>query len=350
MKVDVISCILDLLQSNQKVVLPGLGQWQTNNHPAEIKTDRIYPPYKSILFNEKADGSESLAQCIRERYKISKKGADQVVQRFSKLIINRLVNYKEVYIPKLGTLKSGSGKTLNFEEEQPNLLNMAKNYLPSFGLIPVEPIEIQNTIPVKVTPNPIMASTNKINQNNTSSSNPAYYEDEKGCLAQFFWPLFWLLLLAIVCIYGLKKCASLSQSVSGDKAGLVNDNTYSESNDGNSGDQAGNANETNSLETFDASKEYLLSEINDIPDAIFEQGCIIIVGSYGKSKNVIRMKSQLRSQGKDVYTQVLPNGLTRVGFNLDCDRVAVKELIENARNNINAQAWYLKPKIKVAYR
>jgi len=345
--------MLDLLQSNKTVALPGLGQWQTDYIQAEIKADRIYPPYKSILFNEKTGSSESLAQCIREKYKISKKGADQVVQRFSKLIINRLVNYKEVYIPKLGTLKSGSGKVLNFEEDQPNLINIAKSYLPSFGLIAIEPKEMEEVAKVQVVGSSTsssstvaVASSSSLNKTNTATSSTAYYEDEKGCLAQFFWPFFWLLLLGIVCIYGFKKCASLAQSVKSDASGIIDD-----SNNGASDDTKSNLGKDDiDYGNYDVSKEYLLTEIDEIPDAIFEQGCVIIVGSYRKSKNVIRMRSLLRSQSKDVYTEVLPNGLTRVGFNLDCDRAGVKMLISEARNNINSRAWYLKPKIKVAYK
>lgn len=335
MKVDVISCMLDVLQSNKPVALPGLGQWQVDHVTSEIKGNRIYPPYKSILFNEKVGSPVSLSNCIRKKYNISKKGADQVVQRFSKLIINRLVNYREVYIPRLGTLKSNGEKSLHFLEKQPNSINLSKVILPSFGLIPVEKEEVKVVQPSPVTPKAAITQTST--SNNTPIA-PAYYGEEKGCLAQFFWPLFWLALLALLCFFLLKKCNSFT--------GTADDNTQSSITD----DNTDNSDSINTdLDKFDRSKEYLLTEIDQIPDAIFDEGCVIIVGSYRKSRNVLRMKAELRAQGKDVYTEVISNGLTRVGFNLDCDRESVGNLIKTTRKDINGRSWYLKPKIKVNY-
>jgi len=345
MKVDVISCMLDVLQSNQPVTLPGLGQWQVDHVRSEITGNRIYPPYKSILFNEKVGSSSSLATCIQEKYKISKKGAEQVIQRFSKLVINRLVNYREVYIPRLGTLKSNKEKSLNFQEDQPNVVNAAREYLPSFGLIPVEKEVVAATTTPVITPviapkNSTKSSMVRHEEKNTLPQQ-VYYGEEKGCLARFFWPLFWLLLLGILCFFFIKKCSS-SFNGSGDSTALVNgENDKS----GENGELSNS--DTKSIEGFDAEKEYLVSELDQIPDAIFEQGCVIIVGSYRKSCNVIRMKAQLRAQGKDVFTEVIPSGLTRVGFNLDCDRESVVDLIKSARIDLNSRSWYLKPKLKV---
>jgi len=341
MKVDVISCMLELLQSNKSVALPGLGQWQVDHINSKITGKRIYPPYNSIQFNEKTGSSDSLAQCILEKYKISKKGANQVIQRFSKLLINRLVNYREVHIPRLGTLKSDSKKSLSFQEDQPNVINIAKDYLPSFGLIPIvkeEPIKPQTAV-VKSSKSTIVAT----NQNTSSSTPPVYYEEEKGCFAQFFWPLFWLLLLGLLCIYGIKKCSSLGM----DGSVLGKDGEVSTMSDNGKGSKSSDVKE--GMGDYDANREYLLSEINEIPDAVFEQGCVIIVGSFRKNSNIIRMKSQLKAEGKDVYTEVIPSGLTRVGFNLDCSRTEVERLINNARKSIDGRAWYLKPKIKINY-
>ena len=68
--------------------------------------------------------------------------------------------------------------------------------------------------------------------------------------------------------------------------------------------------------------------------------CIIIVGSFGKAKNVLRMVQKVESLGYQSYQS--PYGsLTRVGLQFKCEASQLHIYISEVRKKIESQAWYL---------
>ncbi|MDF1699144.1 MAG: hypothetical protein P1U56_25040, partial [Saprospiraceae bacterium] len=75
---------------------------------------------------------------------------------------------------------------------------------------------------------------------------------------------------------------------------------------------------------------------------------IIIVGSFMKTINAIKMTSLLERKGYKAFKSVY-KGYTRVGFKYACDNEDLEEYLQEVRKTISKKAWYLDPDLEVAY-
>ena len=95
---------------------------------------------------------------------------------------------------------------------------------------------------------------------------------------------------------------------------------------------------------FEFSTNLQNSEANeaDIAASTTFEKCIIITGSFSEPNNEELMKDLIISNGYTPYSESF-NSLTRVGVEIECNADNVESILNEVRQNINSQAWYLYP-------
>lgn len=397
MRIDLINCILDLLQKNSIVALPGLGSLRLERDSARIAKNKIHPPSRHIKFSTKIEEVEQFVHYLKDKYGISTDNAERVLKRFSQRLINQLVNYNEVVLPKIGILKSNGSKALKLVKDESSI-SFTKNYLPVLSLeriavkkskkaslittsvedikentslstqaqseLPETPrIDIDKTdfnkpeavAPIRQQPiikQPVQTTHPKIGQGTVvlssseiNKSNEASYHFEQDSAQNeggSIWKvLFWIIGAMLFAFLLFKGCKD---------RGLVVDQDQTESNEGNNQDALDNQNQgDNETADYNPSKIYDESELDKIPDAVLAEGCVIIVGSFKKETNAAKMVQQLESKGYESYRELNPNGLKRVGLLFECVDEDLVKFIQNVRKDVEGKAWYLQPQIHVDY-
>ena len=71
-----------------------------------------------------------------------------------------------------------------------------------------------------------------------------------------------------------------------------------------------------------------------------ESDCFVVVGAFGDPANVTRMVERLESMGYG-SEQIKGNVLTKVAIRTSCDPVQLQKTLNEARSNINPEAWIL---------
>ncbi len=354
MKVDVTACMLELLLNGQRVNLPGIGNFTSKNISSRIENGKIYPPYDSVVFSENQIDSEDLVIRIREKYGLNKRTAQSVIKRYAQNVISKLVNFNKVGLPNLGVLRPSKDGILFIEER--NILNAAKYILPIYTLKPIElaqETKHHEKPPVVVAPTQSKEKLEPTSKQDLKSEKKLAYTsppDTSSNRNSFFWPLLYLLLLIALILFGLKKCTSYinNNSTDGSETAIV---SSEESGEGlanvTNGVDEGEANSEESEFVYNSQKEYTLEEMMDFPDSFFEDGCIIIVGSFSKNRNALRMTTKVENLGYSSYKSLNKNGLTRVGVQFDCSKESIRPFIQKVRSDINPDSWYLLPRVRV---
>jgi nucleoid DNA-binding protein len=371
MKVDVTSCIVDLLHGGYDVSLPGIGTFSVDNKGAEIIGNRVHPPKSYIQFSDKEAVHKELADLIRNRYKITKDTANNVIKKYSQILIGKLVNFNSVKIPNLGALSSSNGGKIKFIDGK-NLVNAGNELLPSFELkelidtktSTVKPIAAAATATTAAASSVIGSTINSTKgaassvisgvkpaepkpatsfATPTKKTTPIYPPtiDETTSWTSYLLPIFLLLLLLSLLFFGLKKCTSLINGSNGsdaDTTELVGDSDGSESED--------DLDYTGGEDSF---VQYTLADIDDIPADVYADGCIIIVGSFTQNRNAIRMVTRLKSMGYSTYQELNDDGLNRVGIEINCSPEEFESILQKIRNEVEPYSWYLVPLLEIDY-
>ncbi len=390
MKIDIVDCILEVLNRDTSVNIPGIGSLRIDKKNAAINGNFIHPPFRSIQLYDDEVPNISLEDCIKTKYSINQKAARDVINTFSKLVINKLVNFGKVRLPRVGEFRNAPNQKINFLEEQ-NVVNATRYLFPTLELPTVKAVEYAADTTIKQQKTQVVnvakasaviegsgttsvSKTNTSSQKEWSSSSQAYYEDERSsCL----WPLFWLVLFLLLCLFGFKKCVDYANKNNPEGVGIVDSSTEGEAssdaetfNEGED-DQEGQSetsensainsdgetvdnsdaesgdNVKNNDFVYDPSKEYALEDLDKLPAEAFENGCVIIVGSFAKNRNVVRMYEKVSAMGYEPYKALASNGLTRVGLRLVCNRSNIVSEIQRVRNEFDSKSWYLLPRVKI---
>jgi len=345
MKVDVTECIVELLHKNGVASIPGIGTFSVVDVAADIRNSKIYPPYRSIRFDEKIPQTKELVDSIRNKYKLNKSTSESVVKKYSQLVMNKLVNFNKVSLANLGTLKS-SKKGITFLENN-NVINASKSILPVYempALLVKKTTEAPvNTLAAEKKPNESKIVIPEKTQTTFTSPYSSPPKKEAGLLS-YLLPILLLGLLALAVILGLRKCTSyVNQNIDGTS---IVDGDDDNANNLNSD---ANGNNANNEFVYDSNKEYSLEEAKRFPNSVFENGCIIIVGSFKKNRNALNMESKIQSLGYKSHKSFNANGLTRVGINFECHLDNLESFIAKVRNDVEPTSWYLMPNVKIEY-
>ncbi len=130
-----------LLDSRQKIAVPGLGVFSTESRPAEIQfgAGRIAPPNFRVDFNQRnsQEHSTELRDCLTYQFGLNPSKADQLISDFVSEVRQGLANDRKYHIQGFGTLASDIEGNVQFMPLE------ATNYdLNSFGLRPLSAISL----------------------------------------------------------------------------------------------------------------------------------------------------------------------------------------------------------------
>jgi len=130
-----------LLDSRQKIAVPGLGVFSTESRPAEIQfgAGRIAPPNFRIDFNQRNSQEQSteLRDLLSQQFGLNSSKADQWISDFVSEVRQGLSNDRKHHIQGFGTLASDIEGNVQF------LPLEATNYdLNSFGLRPLSAVSL----------------------------------------------------------------------------------------------------------------------------------------------------------------------------------------------------------------
>ena len=141
--------IAELLYRYNCVVIPDFGAFLTNTKATQIneKQHTIYPPTKSILFNQQLTESDGLlVSHMAHSKKMPFEEVLNEVQELSKEWINQLRHNQSLYLEGIGKLWMDDEQNIQFLPE------ITKNYLiSSFGFSPLNATPVTRETPNKTT-------------------------------------------------------------------------------------------------------------------------------------------------------------------------------------------------------
>lgn len=398
MDINIGESILEFLQNNDGAYIPDLGVFRMIELPSNftLKDDILTPPTKRLTFSQ-SKATDGFSIFLADKYKISPSTANLVLSKFAQKANNGILNFGSCIINGLGEIqKNEKGYTFS-----PVVSNFHKSYLflNPITLKPVSPTErtvaqtkspiqkapsekvaskIETTAPIAtaatVTPKTVSpkpereiplsetktesekkslkqslneAYKEQITKNETSNGQtafPIYEEPEKSFLSKIMWPLLALLFIVLSVFGCMRYC--------GDGSNLKD----SLSSSGNVvGEKLKDGKEaiSDNLSTNGVSEAVLQSpnylKYKDIlqPENL-STGCAVIVGSFTKTTNVVKMKDRIVRAGLEPITDDYGR-FTRVGIRFECLEHDLKGYLDTIRTTFDRKSWYLTPSFKVPY-
>jgi len=117
MKIDVAKHIVQLLEQNESIRVPGLGNFNLLHRSASFTSGKqaMVPPKVEVEFTEEIGEDDHLAKALKKSYGIKKKEANQAINVFSQKVLNNLLNLDRVRITGLGMLEKLSDGSISFK-------------------------------------------------------------------------------------------------------------------------------------------------------------------------------------------------------------------------------------------
>lgn len=168
-KVDISKYIYIAIQKNNSVILPGIGEFVSQQSPGRINevTNTVYPPARTVAFSTTSQQDDGiLAQEIAEAEGLPLHIAQQAVTSFSESIVADLKNGSTVLLPNIGELYENMWGEVKLETFE--YLNLDSQ---TFGLPPV-------VLPHAVQP-PIATESIETSADETQAIPLASFELEK---------------------------------------------------------------------------------------------------------------------------------------------------------------------------
>ena len=393
MKLDIPYYIRQVLREQKKVYVPGIGTFSLVHSSASFKNDNtdLSPPQLSLSFDDSESNDHSLLKYILDTGRLTEEKANKKIEQFIESAFNKLLNVDSFLIDGVGTISKSTGQDkVSFE---PNLAELTK--------------EFNDLRPLKLTPISRMAEMNAMTQSSISAQpvQDSGWSPLRVLLLSLLLIALWFLGKYLYENYnnqvGKVKTEVIDQQGIDDKTALSESNErelkqkYEEIDElinplddkGNASTQAAQVGQENnglkgqttidsegvddlakdnnakeeasqqedskgqsSDKSIDQSKLEDVTSQNKHAEIIPESGeCIIIVGSFIKSLNAIKMVSQLERKGYTVY-QSEYKGFSRVGLKYDCADEDLEAYLQNIRKKISKKAWYLSPHLDVPYQ
>ncbi len=358
------SCLLQYLLETDSVSLPGIGRFdiQETHSDFTINDNILSPPTKTLIFKDFAIEDTNFTQFVASKLGYSINQSTIYINDYIQLIINELNERGQVDLAGIGKLtQNGSEKSFtpvstNFHPEY--------LYLPSIPLVRLKKNKVVESVkkeveePQKDKLGKVSAIHNVVKPVNTDSDrnqttktiqmedpitdrNSYYYEDDKSFFQEIRGPLFWLLMLGLLVFIVTKYGCPLL----GDKAAGLVENTATKTEE-----IVDKANETvvsDKLMTRDG-QAYDGKYADVLTQDIIDDGCVIVVGSFKKSKNAIRMRNKIINRGFQPFDEY-NNGFNRIGIIFDCLDKDLIDFLQEVRRDIEPKAWYRIPGFEVAY-
>lgn len=145
--------VRDLLCSNDKVSLPGLGLFSFEDVPASFsdKGFTINPPYRKVVFNLSAEYDALVAQTYASANNIPLPRAERIVDGCIAQMASSLKMTKCVVMPDFGKLKMTRAGIVFFVAEEGLYLQPRFDLLQSVSLKSITPSSVQDSETAVVT-------------------------------------------------------------------------------------------------------------------------------------------------------------------------------------------------------
>ncbi len=393
MKLDIPYYIRQVLREQRMVHIPGIGTFRLNQSAASFNDDKtiISPPSLSISFDDSDSNDDSLLKYILDTGLLTEAKAKKKIEQFTQSAFNKLLNVDSFLIDGIGTIVKRAGQEkVEFEA---NLSEFTREFsdLTSLNLTPIARMADQEPLAV--------AADAKPEIEDSGSFFP------RILLLSLLLIALWFIGAEVYKSYFNKpegeKTEVITKDVDAQATNLDEDNEknleqqYEEidelidplnkEDDNQTGDtklseELNNLSEqtepeavetkvddadatntpdaqedSNNTTANESDSETVVSKGNSEPSSnkyaniIPESGeCIIVVGSFIKSLNAIKMVSLLERKGYKVY-QSEYKGYKRVGLKYECIDEDLEAFLHDIRKKISKRAWYLDPSLDVPY-
>ena len=345
--------ILDLLQQVPSVYVQGLGRFDAIFHPAvvDLQQSQIKPPHLEPGFSAgDHDERDILPTYIYYVTGIDQEKALEHIRQFVSTVHHHVNSTGSYSIEKFGTFSKSAADILHFTPDW-DAFNLSFTGLATLDLHPVSTVlpEKKEPIPqpVVVVPKEIVpvvddtpSDTNWVTDQEVQS--PEREEETvvaTGKISDSTSRLWWVILATALFLITI-LCAYLAWDIFSNRDQVnqiiaITNDTLANSNP-----------DIIIVDTIAVIREELPADtpstpepepIVEVPEPI-EDPCFIVVGAFTQSDNVARMEQRLASMG---YVSELIKGgsLTRVAIRTSCDETTVQKTLNDARSNINPEAW-----------
>lgn len=349
MQIDLTVHMADYINRFGSIALPGIGVFKKTHISSTVKDSgtHITPPKSVISFDPGVVDDDHFAFFIAERETVSRDEAKELLELFAERKLHDLMSEGEAGIYPFGRLQLTGDKT-TFVTEDNRLINKY------FGLEPISSVPIQYEDEVKTA----VAADNQ----EVSFDSLITVPEESSAP---WWRWFMILALAALLVLTYLKCDTVKAMIgmNGEDVEEVDTSKYVVM----PGDKAEDSTATPAKDDTDKVKEATTGKIihiDDISDGAidtlladeslrFAPGtemveCVIILGSYSKQRNAIKMMADVENAGHNLYIGV-KGDLTRVGLTFNCAKEDLVSYLQKIRKNYVTEAWYLVPELHVEY-
>ncbi len=334
MEVNISKNIIYQLQKVGRVSLPEIGSFTLEYISASYGINRsiLNPPSYKLSYSDITRDIKGLIQEISDTEKISNDLAKKALFSYTKYLKSTLSSNGSVFIHQLGTLSEENNK-LVFKQSDDTSFSKINYSLPQISLTPIAIDENEKkTVLEKL-------------QEETKIAKPAA-ETIKTPLAKkngfFTWDRIrdWLIaaLLASILIFVFKTCNKNTPTTK--PTTTVSTNNDSINNSGTKTSSNISSTSISSTDTSDTIEEAISHLTNS------NQKCIIITGSFKRSRNAVKMQTKVSKLGYESYTERY-GSFNRVGIKFDCAGKDLPAYIKKIRSQFDIYAWYLEPELAV---
>ena len=336
MKIDVASCIADLLYDRQSVVIPEFGSLVTSYRSASL--DRVMgemkPPGKQLQFDGNLvvnDGA--LLRKVQDKYHIPYEEARRVVAEYVQQIRTALEAQQAVVIPRVGKFYRNASKQIELVPESTNF------EAGSYGLPAVKFYPTATPRPAAPTDAPPVTTTAPAAVTSSSERN---WMDDLGDFFMKAWP-YLAVLVALLLVFSLFTFGG-----SDDEVPMTNDDPVVVTDPPAQTDSELRLNQRpgENAPTGASDVETTAPEVTDTegitPQPGLKEG-VVIVGGFGNRKNVERLVKRIYETGYDAFTD-RKGKITRVGIMFGyTDDQKIEEVLAFARREFEENSWVLYP-------
>ena len=348
MKVDITSCISELLYERELVVLPQLGGFVSSYKAAVIDhvQGSVQPPAKDLNFNENLMVNDGvLIDRVAARFELSPEEARQVIDEYVGRLKERLRNREIVQFAGIGRLYLDFENQYKFLQENTNF-NTDSYGLPAIQFYPI----------VRNSPQVEKAVARK--SGNRSKPPARKGDDRSRRLSQFLqrsmpWIVLLALLIILVSIYFIQRDFSLGLTGrDGDQRTMPVNRVNTKPSKDEETAEIVLEEEPEELPVDDGSdldpnlpapEPEPTPEDTEAPTiAPGQQEAVVIIGSFRDDGNAESIVESIYKAGYDAYTDQKGTA-TRVGVQFAYgSSEELDRMLRDIRKKFNPKAWVLR--------
>ncbi|MFT4565418.1 MAG: hypothetical protein ACI9FN_000371 [Saprospiraceae bacterium] len=304
----------DLLDVYPEVNISGIGSFVIIQNAAWIDStnNELYPPTKTLSIAPESEVGIDFIKEVANRNKNQR----EIIETLKRAVVKSAKELKGsglTRIPELGVVKSDEKNQLTLVDVHTKWME-GTAYLPVLSIYPLS-TKTGSESPLNGFLNDTIDKKNIVSESSSSSEET---------WKQSVLPLIVLGLGVLFFLWYLKGCHSDEDQ---EKQEVIQDSFV------------------NDLIESDTLNLINTKYIAFLTPEILNEGCKIVVGSYGQKNNAESQIDQIKKSG--FFVQLVENGDGyRVVIVFDCNDHNLKEYLNKIKNEVTSNAWYLSPNIK----